>query len=716
MLFMSHSRRDFLRFAASSLGATAAATLLPASIRKALALPANNRTGTIQDIEHIVVLMQENRSFDHYFGTLRGVRGYGDPRTIQLPGGDPVWRQPNGSGYVMPFRPHAGDLGLKYMQGTPHNWPDSHGAWNSGRMDAWIPNKGTTTMAYFTREDIPFHYALADAFTICDAYHCSLLGATDPNRYHMWTGWVGNDGSGGGPVVDNSELGYGWSTYPERLEAAGISWKIYQDIGVGLDAAGFWGWTEDAFIGNYGDNSLLYFNQYRNALPGDALYEKARTGTNAANGDGYFDQLQADVANGTLPQVSYIVAPEAFSEHSNWPANYGAWYVAQVLDILTSNPDLWSKTALFVTYDENDGFFDHVPPPYAPWSASVGLSTVDTTNEHFEGDGNYGPGPYGLGNRVPMIVVSPWTRGGWVCSEVFDHTSLIRFIERRFGEGNPALTETNITPWRRAVSGDLLSAFDFVTPNDVPATLPSTEGYTPPDQDRHDDFVPVPPAHQGLPVQELGVRPARALPYDFAVAGRIDAADGRYWLDFANTGAAAAAFHIYSGNRSDGPWTYTVGGGASVSDYWSAVAVTNGIYDLSAFGPNGFMRTFAGDLNLAIDGAHANPEVAVEYDASGDTLLVHVTNSGAAACQITATANHYSSAPPQDYVVEAGATVDIVWPLAASAHWYDFTLTSDHDKRWTRRVAGHVETGLPSTSDPAYGQAGAERIFGSGFE
>jgi len=263
--------------------------MLPPAIRRALALPANNATGTIQDIEHIVILMQENRSFDHYFGTLRGVRGFGDPRPIVLPGGQPVWQQPNGTGYVLPFRPHAGDLGLQYMQGTPHNWPDAHGAWNGGNCDAWIPNKGTTTMAYFTREDIPFHYALADAFTVCDAYHCSLMGATDPNRYHMWTGWVGNDGTGGGPVVDNSELGYGWSTYPERLEQAGVSWKIYQDIGDGLDADGFWGWTSDPFIGNYGDNSLLYFNQYRNAQPGDPLYDNARTGTHVAVSGDYFD-------------------------------------------------------------------------------------------------------------------------------------------------------------------------------------------------------------------------------------------------------------------------------------------------------------------------------------------------------------------------------------------------------------------------------------------
>lgn len=257
---MSTDRRRFLQL----LTTGAASAAFPASIARALAVPANHRSGSIDDVEHIVFMMQENRSFDHYFGTLRGVRGFGDPRTVQLPSGKNVWHQPdtgNADGYVLPFHPGAPNLGLQFLEDLAHDWDSTHSAWNNGKYDQWVPNKGTTTMAHLTRSDIPFHYALADAFTVCDAYHCSLLGPTDPNRYHMWTGWVGNDGSGGGPVIDNAELGYGWSTYPERLQRAGISWKIYQDAGAGLDAAHFWGWGDDAYIGNYGDNSLLYFFQ-----------------------------------------------------------------------------------------------------------------------------------------------------------------------------------------------------------------------------------------------------------------------------------------------------------------------------------------------------------------------------------------------------------------------------------------------------------------------
>jgi phospholipase C len=196
-------RRTFLRV----LGSGALAAAAPGSIDRALAIPANNRRGTIEDIEHIVILTQENRAFDHYFGALRGVRGFGDPRPVVLPSGRPVWYQPDGNGYLLPFHPTAPDLGLQFLEDTPHGWTDTHAAWNGGTYDQWIANKGRTTMAYLTRRDIPFHYALADAFTICDAYYCSFMGPTDPNRYHMWTGWVGNDGRGGGPVINNAEEG-----------------------------------------------------------------------------------------------------------------------------------------------------------------------------------------------------------------------------------------------------------------------------------------------------------------------------------------------------------------------------------------------------------------------------------------------------------------------------------------------------------------------------
>ncbi|WP_405595615.1 phospholipase C, phosphocholine-specific [Streptomyces sp. NBC_01410] len=677
------NRRRFLQIA----GATAGFAALSSSIDRAAAIPAARRSGTIKDVEHVVVLMQENRSFDHYFGALRGVRGFGDPRPVTLDNGKSVWHQSDGTKDLLPFHPDADDLGMQFLEGLPHSWGDGQAAYNGGKYDKWVPAKGTTTMAYLTREDIPFHYALADTFTVCDAYHCSFIGSTDPNRYYMWTGHTGNDGKGGGPVLGNDELGYGWTTYPERLEAAGVSWKIYQDIGDGLDAAGSWGWIGDAYRGNYGDNSLLYFNKYRNAVPGDPFYDKARTGTDVKNGDGYFDVLKADVKAGKLPQVSYIAAPEAFSEHSNWPSNYGAWYIAQVLDALTSNPKVWAKTALFITYDENDGFFDHVVPPLPPRSAAQGKSTVDVSLDVYPGDSKRQAGPYGMGPRVPMLVVSPWSKGGYVCSETLDHTSIVRFMERRFGVHEP-----NISPWRRAVCGDLTSAFDFGLKNTQPVSLPDTDAYQPPDKLRHPDYAPKPPAKASLPKQEVGSRPARPLRYAPLVDGASTPSTGRFTLTFSGGPATGAQFLVTSGNRTDGPWTYTAAAGKQISDTWNTT-YSNGVYDLSVHGPNGFLRTFKGPGNTS------GPEVTARHIASSGSIRLTITNTGSTTCRLTMT-QAYGGAK-QTFTVRPGGRVVHTVDLCRSKRWYDLSVVSDRNATFLRRFAGHVENGLPSVSDPA---------------
>jgi phospholipase C len=695
---MATDRRTFLKLLSSS----AAAASFPASISRALSIPANNRTGTLADVEHVVFMMQENRSFDHYFGTLRGVRGFGDPRTISLPNGKPVWFQPNGADYVLPFHPGAPNLGLQFLEDLAHDWTTTHDAWNEGKYDQWVPNKGATSMAHLTRSDIPFHYALADAFTVCDAYHCSLLGATDPNRYHMWTGWVGNDGQGGGPVVDNAEAGYDWSTYPEVLEKAGVSWKIYQDVGDGLDASGFWGWTGDAYIGNYGDNSLLYFHQYQNAAPGSPLYEKARTGTNISAGGTLFDIFRKDVLNDQLPQVSWIVAPEAYTEHPNWPANYGAWYLSQILDALTANPEVWSKTAFFLMYDENDGFFDHMVPPTPPQSRSQGLSTVDTTNEIFPGSAQYKSGPYGLGVRVPMIVISPWSKGGWVNSEVFDHTSLIQFLERRFGIHHADVRENNITKWRRAVTGDLTSAFDFKNPNDAKFSTPSTAAYAPPDNKRHADYIPAPPAEQVMPVQEPGTRPARAVPYELSVHADVEQSEGAVRLHFANTGKSAAVFHVRSGNTQAGPWSYTVGSDSSLSDTWEIAANGLSEYDLSVYGPNGFLRQFKGSVAKE----SAKLAISSKYEVSRDGIILLIENRDKDDGEVSIADGYTNKTSVRK--LKAGETFEHFWPLEHSFGWYDLTVKADSDPKFTQRLCGHVETGRDSFTDPAIGATAAQ--------
>jgi phospholipase C len=699
---MSTHRRDFLKL----LTTAAASAALPSSITRALAIPAHNETRTIHDVKHVVFMMQENRSFDHYFGSLRGVRGFGDPRAVKLPSGKSVWHQPdpnNSDGFVLPFRPDATNLGLKFLEDTPHDWNGTHAAWNDGKFDQWVPNKGTTSMAYLTRQDIPYHYALADAFTVCDAYHCSLLGPTDPNRYHMWTGWVGNDGSGLGPVIDNAEAGYGWSTYPELLEKAGISWKVYQDVGDGLDPPDFWGWTGNApYRGNYGDNSLLYFFQYQNAPDGSPLALGARTGTNISQNGSLFDSFREDVLANRLPQVSWIVAPEAYTEHGNWPPNYGAYYVSQMLDALTANPEVWSKTVFFYMFDENDGFFDHIVPPTPPQSRTAGISTVPTTNEIFTGSPTYPssvytPGPYGLGVRVPMVVISPWSKGGWVNSQVFDHTSLIRFLEHRFG-----VLEPNITPWRRSVAGDLTSAFNFASPNDNIAPLPNTDSYAPPNQDRYPDYVPTPPVNQALPDQEPGTRPARPLPYELHVHGEVNTSQGGVQLFFRNSGKAGAFFQVRSGDGLTGPWAYTVGAGDETSDSFGSTGATS--YDFSVHGPNGFLRTFAGSLTAG----SANISVNAIYDEDSEGIALVLRNHGSSAQKVSifdAYSGHTHSRMllPHD-------TATFVNPLHKSFGWYDLTVTLDSDPSFQRQLAGHLENGKPSVSDPAIGSATPQAV------
>ena len=665
-------RRRFLGL----VGGASAAAGFTTSIANAASIPANRASGSIEDVEHIVMLMQENRSFDQYFGSLRGVRGFGDPHPATLPNGRSVWHQPNGGGEVLPFHPTVDDLGGAFLEGLAHAWPDGQDAVRLGNYDNWVPAKTPITMSYLTRQDAAFHYALADAFTVCDGYHCSFIGSTDPNRYYMWTGWVGNDGRGGGPVLFNDETGYDWTTYPERLEAAGISWKVYQDIGIGLDAAGGWGWGDDAFIGNYGDNSLLYFNTYRNAAPGSPLFEKARTGTNNKAGQDYFDILTADVKADRLPQISYIAAPEAFSEHPNWPVKFGAWYISKVLDALTSNPDVWSRTALFITYDENDGFFDHVVPPLTNSDVIPGASTVPTTNELYAGSARAKRGPYGLGPRVPMLVVSPWSTGGWVCSETFDHTSIIRFMERRFGVQEPQLT-----PWRRAVAGDLTSAFDF-SKNAAAPPLPSTADYVPPDRDRHDSYVPAVPAQGALPVQEPGTRPARPLDYQLDVV-ELPNPTG-ITVDLVNSGKLGVHVQARLIAPAGAPHSYTVGAGAHLLASWPVA----GDYDIHLHGPNGFFRRLAGSARLGL------PTVGLLRD--GRSANLRITVIGALATRILVQ-DAYAGEVRLNPL--GSATVD----TNRNGGWYDLTVSAPGTP-WVRAFAGHLETGRPSTSDPAFGR------------
>jgi phospholipase C len=372
-----------------------------------------------------------------------------------------------------------------------------------------------------------------------------------------------------------------------------------------------------------------------------------------------------------------------------------------VLDILTSNEELWGQTALFITYDENDGFFDHVVPPTPAQTPSQGQSTVSVANDFFAGNASYPAGPFGLGQRVPMIVVSPWTRGGWVCSEVFDHTSLIRFIEQRFGPGHAGLREANITPWRRAVCGDLTSAFNFSNPNDAVPSLPATKGYVPADSVRHDSYVPIPPAVQAMPKQESGLKWSRALPYDLAVHGRTDSTHRTFAIDFVNRGDAGAVFRVSAAGSADAPRTYTVEAGKRLHDTWTTVP-SNGRYDLVVTGPGAFHREFAGDAVAAAGGARVAPEARAVHGGFGDDCVrLVLSNEGGSAVKLTVAANAYTRTPARHYHLAPGQAIEDRWSVEDSLGWYDLSVTCDASPAFLRRLAGRVENGRPRVSDPA---------------
>ena len=433
---MAVSRRQLL---AGAAGAAAAWTFDSTGRRliEAAAATACPSGATLADIEHVVILIQENRSFDHYFGAYRGVDGFDAHRRHHLgPFAQvhPANRTRPPLHRLLPFHLDTAHGEAECTNDLSHSWGPQHRYWNGGRNDSFVrvheevdgAQFGTITMGYYRRADLPFHYALADAFTICDQYHCSVFGPTYPNRLYSMSGTIDPEGRAGGPVVTNPTTPYiySWETMPERLAAAGVSWKVYSQA-------------------DSNNNVLPYFKQYQD--PASALAINGLTPTWPAD-------FRADAASGRLPHVSWVLAPMDFDEHPPAPPEWGAWVQSQVLSALVSNPEIWERTALFITYDENGGFFDHVAPPVAP----LGTPDEYLTVRPLPADASGIAGPIGLGFRVPCLVVSPFSRGGYVCSHTYDHTSLLRFIEARFGVEVP-----NLSRWRRDTVGDLVGALNL---------------------------------------------------------------------------------------------------------------------------------------------------------------------------------------------------------------------------------------------------------------
>jgi phospholipase C len=793
--------------------------------------------------------MQENRSFDNCFGTLQGVRGFNDPRAITKPDNDLVWIQKDEQGRAfIPFRLNIKDTTATWLGSLPHSWSDQVDAGNGGRHDQWLKAKKSghegfenvpLTLGYYDRRDIPFYYALADAFTVCDQNFCSSLTGTTPNRLYLWTGTIRDKHDANGLAhVSNADVDYekevNWKTFPERLEENDISWKIYQNeisLESGLDG------DEDGWLANFTDNPIEWFSQYhvrfapsyrnylermKKELPvvidelenklqaldpaskeaeevteqlksklalmlkvverhqwseanflkltkqqqnlhtkafttnrNDPHYRELETITYDDNGTtremkvpkgDILHQFREDVSNGNLPTVSWVVGPANFSDHPGAPW-YGAWYVSEVLDILTNKPDVWRKTIFILCYDENDGYFDHVPSFLAPDPADPGSGKVtegiDPAVEfvsleddlHRTDEKHARQSSIGLGYRVPLVVASPWSRGGAVCSEVFDHTSVLQFLEHFLShKTGRQIIESNISTWRRTVCGDLTSIFKPYHGEKIglPPPLKKKETY---ETIHRAQFKKDPSGYHELtgseiaqlnkmpsdlafmPQQEKGIRSACPLSYELYADGHLSA-DKKSFDIFLKAGneffadrSCGAPFRLYNGMAEQlNVRHYAVAAGKNLNDSLPLTLSGDANYHVTIHGPNGFYREFEGDKNdpyLDISLAYAknrgntpvpngNLELRIRNRNNRDSLQLKLEHHG------------YRKSP-ETISIKAGAgdksETIIIINLAKSFGWYDFSLSIEGKNNFYRRYAGHAETGNWSKTDPVMGRA-----------
>jgi len=848
------NRRDFLKKAALLTGAASVSGMLPASIQKAMAINAPEGS-TYLDAEHIVILMQENRSFDHCYGTLKGVRGFNDPRAIDLPNGNKVWLQSNEKGETYaPFHLDINNTKATWMSSLPHSWANQVNSRNDGKFDQWLIQKKNSikeysgmplTLGYHNRDDIPFYYSLADAFTVCDQNFCSALTGTNPNRLFYWTGTIREEQNENSRAnVWNDDMDYGtlkWTTFPERLEDHGISWKCYQNemsIDVGFEG------EQDPWLSNFQDNPLEFFEQYNirlhqkhiealdkrlaqlpgmiddlqkkiNALPPNDAHidhykiqlkemkhyldafkkekESVKPGefanlsereksihlkafdTNKNDPDyhtlitlKYDDngterevqvpkgdvlyQFRDDVNNGKLPTVSWITAPENFSDHpaSAW---YGAWYVSEVMDILTKNPEVWKKTIFILTYDENDGYFDHVPPFVAPHSHKKGTGlvsngidtrvefvTVEQENERKDFPEKYDrESSIGLGFRVPMVIASPWSKGGWVNSEVFDHTSTLQFLEDFLSKKTgKKVIEPNISDWRRTVCGNLTSAFrpyngseiakpEFVKKDAFVENITNAKFKKLPSNYKlltQDEIVQInhnPATSAYMPQQEKGIKPSCALPYELYADGELSADKKSFEVKFTagnkvfGDKAVGAPFNVYAPGKylqanTNQPefenvrtWAYGLTAGDTIADLWPLNEFADDHYHLRVYGPNGFYREFKGNTNDPGIKVHVEYQRELTSNKLTGNVLLRLVNTTNKQQHIEINDNAYKSGTILKSILPSGET-KVVLDLVKNFNWYDFSIKVKGHDSFEKRYAGRVESGKPSYSDPHMGK------------
>ena len=798
------------------MGGMTVLNAMPSSIQRALSIEADPGT-TFLDAEHVVFLMQENRSFDHCYGTLSGVRGFNDPRVIRQPNQLPVWFQTDENKTIYgPFRLDIENTKITWMGSLPHSWKDMVEARNEGKMDQWLIAKKPgnkeyahmpLTMGYFTREDIPFYYAFADAFTVCDQHFCSSLTGTSANRSYFWAGAIRENPRDPNSVahVNNGQINYkdvSWKTYPERLEENNISWKVYQnELSLPL------GFTdmEESWLANFTDNNLEFYKQYNvrfhkahiqfktlelkrlvqqiedGTLTGEAkkkaeverlnlekylvehgeaaftqlsdfeqqIHKKAFT-TNIADPDYHqleeieyqengetkkvavpkgdiLYQFRKDVAEDQLPMVSWLVAPCNFSDHPGAPW-FGAWYVSEVLDILTKNPKVWKKTIFILTYDENDGYFDHVAPFVPPLSTDEKQGKVsgklDTQDEwvtlaqdRARDSKSSLASPIGLGYRVPMVVASPWTRGGWVNSEVCDLTSTLQFleyfIEKKTGK---KVVEENISAWRRGTCSNMTSVFqpandlkrldlDFVDRNKYVARILNARdknlpqgfhAYTWQELQQHqawNDF-------KHFPKQESGVKKACGLPYTINANAVVDKKGVQMQLDIhtnqLKNKVYLAPIQVYAHQKFQGEtgrnWNFSVDEKEPLVYQWGSQDLEQGRYNFSVHSFNGFYRNFKGRVD--------DPNVVIDFKVQSDqTATVIIKNKSSETLSFYVQDVVYSK-ENQKITIQPKAEHTLKLAYTQYKGWYDVVITMVDYASFVYQYAGHIENGASSITDP----------------
>ncbi|QDP85706.1 phospholipase C, phosphocholine-specific [Chryseobacterium sp. SNU WT5] len=776
-------RKTFLEKSAMLMAGLGTAGVLHPSILNAFKIePAGN---SFYDAEHVVILTQENRSFDHAFGSMKGVRGFLDQRAFIKPDGKSVFFQQKKGKYAIPTRLDIKNTKATWMSALPHSWRDQIEAFNGGKYDQWIEAKASgrkeyaempLTMGYYTREDLPFYYQLADAFTIADHYFCSSLTGTTPNRLFHWSGTIRKSKEGSVKAnVYNGHINYDkqnqatWETFPELLEKNEVSWKIYQnDISLPKGMTG----EQDAWLSNFTDNPLEWFVQYRVRFsPGYYHYipsliqqfekELAENPKKAVQLNAIIDDLKKDIENykpedfnnlnsfeqnihqkafstnindpdfwkldestdsngnrlvvpkgdvlyqfrkdteeGTLPLVSWVIAPERFSDHPGSPW-YGAWFISEMMNILTKDPEVWKKTIFIINYDENDGYFDHVipfTPPNNPsqpvdYNGESGAEFIHNSQKYMQTDGlqekDLVEGPIGLGYRVPLIVASPWTRGGYVNSEVFDHTSVIqfleKFIEKKFKKD---VRIDNISDWRRAICGDLTSIFnhsgekspviDFVDQRHCASQINAAKDKPVPD---FKYFNKEEIAGDLLEIQERGIKKSNSLPYNFLV----NLTESGIVME--NTIKKGVPLQVFDRSKLKEAvgfyFPYALFGKQKLTH--SIV----GACDYEVFGPNGFYRSFEGEF----EDIKKRLQVKLLTDEERKVFLVFSLKGSKD--QKIEIHDHYTGGKQEILVSKNEKVIRIETPEQSG--WYDLEIKTQ-DFRW--RFAGRGENGKESISDP----------------